>query len=229
MPLIINPFWSAAPAPPIVGALRWYDAAFYSLADGTAITPAMPWDDQSANDSDATSVTGEEPSFRTNIFGTLPAIRFAYPDRFLLDSGILLSDFTIICIAKVSSDSVWLSLSTDNRQVRIKRSEANVFSFYDGASEHVSGALTNPASDARMGTWRRDFGTTVVDWFENATNIPGAAAAVNTMGIDTIGAQVGAPAINMDIGEIVIFDTYKTDLEIQDLYNNYFKPKFGLP
>lgn len=229
MGLLINSYFTAA-ASPIVGAFRWYDAAFYSLPDGTAIAVGTPWDDQSANDSDATTVLGQEPSFRTNIFGTLPAIRFAYPDRFLFDSGtFVLTNFTIICIAKVVSDSIWLSLLGQNRQIRIFRSSINVLSSYDGATEHISGALTNPASNARMMTWRRDFGTTVVDFFENSTNIAGVAGPALGMGIDTIGAQVVAPAIDMDIGEIVIFDTFKTTLEIQDLYNNYFKPKFGLP
>lgn len=228
MGFIINPFFNAA-APPIVGAFRWYDAAFYSLPDGTAIAVATPWDDQSANDSDATTVLTQEPSFRTNIFGTLPAIRFSYPDRFLFDSGVfVLTNFTIICIAKTTSDSIWMSDSSTNRQVRIARAGVNNYSYYDGGGEVISGTLTQPLADAKMNVWRRNAGTTTVDFFENAVNFAGAAT-VGTASFDTIGAQAVAGAIDMDIGEIVIFDTYKTDLEVQDLYNNYFKPKFGLP
>ena len=230
MGFLINPFF-VAPAgvtPASFTPLRWYDAATYALADGATITTAMPWDDLSLNNSDATTTLGFEPTFRTNIFGALPAVRLLTPQHLAFTGDLVLTDLTIICVAKVNGDSIWLSRSGLNRQIRVFRSGANVYSFVATAGEVVSGVLSQPATDARMNTWRHDFsGTTQVEFFENATLFAGGVNG-QTQTLNQIGIIDGGP-LNIDIGEMVIYDSSLSDTNVIALYNDYFKPKFGLP
>lgn len=231
MGFIINPFWATAPVTPATYTpFRWYDAATYALADNADITPSDPWIDQSANLSNATSTLTFEPTFETNIFGVLPAVRLLTPSHLVFDSGFFtLTDLTIICIARVNGDSIWLSRNTFNRQIRASRSGVNESSFYPGTgAEVVSGVLAVTASDARMLVWRRNTGTGVVDFYENDTLFPGNATNSDGMEIGQIGIIDGGP-LNIDIGELVIYSSTLTDQNVEDLYNDYFKPKFSLP
>lgn len=230
MGFIINPFFvvPAGVTPASFNPLRWYDAATYALADGASITAAMPWDDLSVNNSDATSTVGFNPTFRTNIFGTLPAVRLLTLQHLAFTGDIVLTDLTIICVAKIYGDSIWLSRSGLNRQIRAFRIGANTYSFVATAGEVISGTLSQPATDARMNTWRHDFsGTMQVEFFENATNFAGSING-QTQTLNQIGIIDGGP-LNIDIGEMVIFNSSLTNTNITDLYNDYFKPKFGLP
>lgn len=233
MGFLINPFWFAAASasPTSIGVpFRWYDAATFVLADAASITSATPWDDLSVNASNATSTAAQEPTFRTNIFGTLPAVRLSGIQHFEFDSGeFTLGDLTIFLVAKINGDSIWLSRAGLNRQVRAKRSGANENSFFPGlGAEVVSGTFTNPASDARLNVWRRDDGTGTMDFFENATNIAGSGTNIDGIQLNQIGIVDGGP-LNLDIGEIVIYDSVISTVNCQALYNDYFKPKFGLP
>lgn len=231
MGFLINPFFVAtAPVTPFdFNPLRWYDAATYALADNASITTADPWVDQSVNLSDATTTLGNEPVFKTNIFGSLPAVRLSGVKHLVFDGGdLVLTNLTIICVARVYGDSIWLSRAGLNRQVRVFRSGINDYSFVATAGEVISGTLSQPATDARMNVWRHDFGgTTNVDFYENATNFAGGPNG-QTQTLSQIGIIDGGP-LNIDIGEMVIFDSFLTGPNIVALYNDYFKPKFGLP
>lgn len=231
MGFIINPFWAtpAAITPATFNPFRWYDAGTYALADNASITVADPWIDQSANLSNATTTAGKEPTFKTNIFGSLPAVRLSGVRHLAFDSGFFnLTDFTIFCIAKVNGDSIWLSRNGINRQVRAFRAGANVYSFNPNAGgEIISPVLSVPATDARMNVWRRDTVTGDGDFYENATQFTGGNNG-SGLDLDQIGIIDGGP-LNIDIGEMVIYDSFLSGANIVSLYNNYFKPKFGLP
>lgn len=140
----------------------------------------------------------------------------------------MLTALTLICVAKINGDSIWLSRGGLNRQIRAFRAGVNNYSFVATAGEVISGTLSQPATDARMNTWRHEFsGGMQVDFFENATNFGGGING-QTQTLNQIGIIDGGP-LNIDIGEMVIFDSYLTSTNITDLYNDYFKPKFGLP
>lgn len=232
--MIINPFWSAAgfvvtPADFGGGAFRWYDAASFDyLADGATITAADPWDDLSANNDNATTTAGNESIFKTNIFGSRPAVRTSgtLPHRFLFDGGqITLTDFTIFFVTKrIIADSFALSLSTGNRQVRIFRSGANVLSFFAGGGEIISGVLATAETDARLNGWIRS--GTAMSFYENDTPVAGGVDG-NSIDLNQIGSDSLNP--NMDIGEIVIYNSILSGPDIQSLYDGYFQPKFSLP
>lgn len=231
MGFIINPFWTVASVTPdSFTPFRWYDADTYALGDGATITTADPWDDQSVNNSNATTTLGFEPSFHHNIFGVLPAVRLQTPEHLVFDSGFFtLMDLTIICVVKVNGDSIWLSRNTFNRQIRAFRSGVNENSFYPGTGAEVaSGVLAVTATDARMLVWRRNVGTGVVDFYENDTLFPGSGTNSDGMELGQIGIIDGGP-LNIDIGELVIYSSTLTDQNVEDLYNDYFKPKFSLP
>lgn len=208
---------------------RWYDAGTYLLADNASISTSDPWIDQSSNLSNATPTAGNEPVFKTNIFGTKPAVRMSGTKRFIFDSGVfVLSNFTILAVAKVNGDSIWMSRNGINRQVRAFRSSVNNLSVNtSGGSEIASGTLNVPATDGRMIGYRRNSGTGDLDFFENSTNFAGGNN-IFTLDLDQIGIIDGGP-LNIDIGEMVIYDSVLSTANIQLLYNDYFKPKFGLP
>lgn len=208
---------------------RWYDAGTFVLADGATIAVANPWIDQSSNLSNATTTLGREPVFKTNIFGIRPAVRLSGIKHFVFDSGIImLSDFTILAVAKVNGDSIWLSRDGVNRQVRAYRSSQNVLSvFFSNSGEVVSGALDIVQTDGRMLGYRRNSVSGVVDFFENDTNFAGGNNT-STIDLEQIGLIDGGP-LNIDIGEMVIYDSVLSTANIQLLYDDYFKPKFGLP
>lgn len=230
MGFLINPFFSAAAAvtPATYTPFRWYDAATYALADNALVTAADPWVDQSVNLSNATTVAGKEPTFKTSIFGSLPAVRFVGAKFMNLDSGVhSFGDLTFFCIAKISGDTVWLSQNGINVQVRAFRSGANTYSFYPNfGAEIVSPVLSIAATDAKMNVWRRDQGPGTVDFYEDAILVTGGVNDTS-IPIDQIGHHGGAT--NIDIGEIVLYDTVLADADVVALYNSYFKPKFGLP
>lgn len=232
MPFIINPYYveagGGAVTPIDFNPLRWYDAGSYALSDGASITVANPWVDQSANLGNATTTAGFEPIFKTNIFGSLPAVRMSAPDHLAFDGGDLAlpASFTIFCIHKTSSDSIWMSRAGINRQLRITRAGANVYSYF-GGGEVISGTLATAATAIKLGVWRRNDGTMNLDFFENATNFVGGAS-LPVIAYNQIGLIDGGP-LNIDIGEVVIYNTFISDVDIQALYDDYFKPKFALP
>lgn len=221
---------ASSETPDSVGTpFRWYDAGTYLLDDDDPISTSDPWIDQSSNLSNATPTAGNEPVFKTNIFGSLPAVRLSGQKRLTLDSGvIILSDFTILAVAKVNGDSIWMSRNGVNRQVRAFRSGVNNLSINtSGGTEVASGTLSVAATDGRMIGYRRVSGTGVADFFENDTNFAGGNN-IFTIDLDQIGIIDGGP-LNIDIGEMVIYDSVLSTANIQLLYNDYFKPKFSLP
>lgn len=221
---------ASSATPDSVGTpFRWYDAGTYLLDDDDPISTSDPWVDQSSNLSNATPTAGNEPVFKTNIFGSRPAVRLSGQKRLTLDSGvIILSDFTILAVAKVNGDSIWMSRNGINRQVRAFRSSVNNLSINtSGGTEVASGTLNVAATDGRMIGYRRASGTGVADFFENSTNFAGGDN-IFTIDLDQIGIIDGGP-LNIDIGEMVIYDSVLSTANIQLLYNDYFKPRFVLP
>lgn len=210
------------------GLIRWWDADFYSLANGASITSAMPWVDQSPVASNATPTNGHEPTFRTNIFGILPAVRFVGQQRMRFDSGaILLPTYSILCVARANGDSIFLSHSDFNRQTRINRTNQNKNSVFHGTTEIISAsAFIEPASDARMNGFVRPNDN--VTFFDNRNPVAGVNTDANDHFLNQIGIIDGGP-LNIDIGELVIYSGALSAAQVQQLYDEYFKPKFSLP
>lgn len=221
---------------------RWYDAnSLEYLTNDAPITGADPWDDKSPNDDDAV-VTAGFPSFRTNIINGRPTVRIAAANQHLDFEGgnLMLGDFTILCVAIATADSIYLSKNGINRQVRINRAGERRASWFDQDSQElISNLFLSNASQACMiGHRRTNYldpipGNRQFSFFDNSTRVefrdPEATTVFsNIFGPNRIGTIDGGPVL-IDIGELVIYDRALPDGEVLSLYMEYFKPKFGLP
>lgn len=215
---------------------RWWDAASLNyLTNGATVSTSDPWDDLSANDDDAFSTTGAEPTLQKNVINGNSAVRFVGAQHMLLEGGDLeLGDFTILCVALTASDSHYLAKSGVNRQIRINRLNQPRASWFSGSSgsELISNQFLSNANLPRMIGHRRNNSEGVFTFFDNATSVMPTTGGVNagSFGINEIGTLAEFSAgINMDIAELVIYNKSLLDSEIQALYYQYFKPKFALP
>jgi hypothetical protein len=226
--IIFNPYFVSAPpglSPnDFPGLTRWYKTDTL-LGQGYALNdPITSWPDSSVTGDNATNA-GNQPLFQPAYFGSLPAVK----NGLMGLTGFTLTDFTITFVGQVTSDSVVLGHSTLNTQVRIDRSGNNELSFFpDSAPECESNNFTQPAANTRMMTWRRT--TAAITYRENKTAIA-AAAGTNShiLTIDRIGSN---PFTGFFIGfyaEITVWNTVLSDANLDNLYDNYFKPRWSLP
>lgn len=234
--LLINPFLFD-PCPPFVGVtepddfaglIRWYAAETYNQGNATPIS--APWTDLSASLSDATPDVGFEPEFRTTFFGSCrPGVFLGGTGlhNFAFNSGaITFTDFTILIVGQAVSDSLVLSNSAVNRQIRLFRSGLNQVSVFTGSVEVVSPTLTYPGTGTpRMTGWKR--AADVVSFYENDLAVAGAGGAASMLALNQIGLKDGGP-LNFHLAEIAIYNVALSDGDVLTLYTDYFKPKYGL-
>lgn len=219
---------------------RWYDASSLNyLTNGAFVSTGDPWDDKSPSDDDAFSTIGHEPTLQKNVINGNSTVRFVGAKRMLFEGGDLVLDaFTILCVALSASDSNYVSHSSFNRQIRINRLDEDRAGWFDGnsGSELISNQFLSNANQPRMIGHRRTDATDPAGrtfrFFDNATEITATTTNVDAslFGVDQIGTlgQHATP-LNIDIAELIIYDTALTTVEIQAIYNGYFKPKFALP
>lgn len=226
------------PNPGTLGAVRWWDANSFRhlLTNDALITPSFPWEDQSSNHLDATSTIGNEPQFKSSEINDRPVVRLTGTTHLLFNGGdLVLGDFTILCVGRSTSDSMILSHSDFNRQIRTNRSNEARSSWFSGDSgtERISNLFLNNAANARMMGYRRSNNVVspLFHFFDNTTvvePVEGTGCTNVAFGINQIGITDGGP-LNIDIAELAIYNKSLSVSEIQTLYNQYFKPKFALP
>ncbi len=224
---------SGSVTPASYGTLAgWWKADSFALSDADPIGgTGVEWTDQSGVGNHLTQASsGARPLFKTNIFGSQPAIRFdGADDELTIPTAITPTNWTIVGVCKnIAADSMLLGSSTSSFQVRIMRSAANTVSYYDGANDNVSQTLGTTAASARMTSWRRD-GSNNLLFRENTTDrSPGQTTSV-ALSVNRVGRTSYGQFFSGDMGEIVIWSTSLTNTQLDDLYNSYFKPKWGLP
>lgn len=216
---------------------RWYDAVTLNYkSDGAAITPSDPWNDKSPNGLSAVSTLTNEPVFKTAVLNGKPAVRFTVGSKRMVFTGgaLSLDNFTILVVAMVNADSIFLSKNGINVQGRVRRLGANTASWKpEPGNEIVSNAFPSNAADTRMIGYRRSDNNSDlrdVKFFDNGSLIERPLSGVDSTIFDPnqIGIIDGGP-LNIDIGELVIYNRALTTGEVQTLYTEYFKPKFLLP
>ncbi len=216
----------------------WFKADSFSLSDGTAIGgTGNEWQDQGPNDYDATQGTaGLRPLFKTNIFGSMPAIRFDGTDDILEFAGgglSLLADFTIMIVTKNVDYSAEYRLllgigAGTSQQVLMGLSGNNTLSLYNGVIA-TSTAFSTSAADARLNVLGRD-GTAAKYYENNGVDKSNGTLVAGLSGLQRIGGYGGgAQYFNGDMAEIVVYSDIKSQATVQSLYTNYFKPRWGLP
>lgn len=217
------------------GLVRWWDADTYDKSDGSLITPDEPWDDKSSSGLDATTTLGREPTFKETILNGKPAVRLVGEKHLAFNGGNLaLTDFTILCVGLSTTDSIFLSKNGVNRQIRINRNNEHRASWItESGQELVSNLFMSNAGNPRMFGYRRN-DTSDPDkrdfkFYDNANEVdrPLSTTSAALFELDQIGIIDGGP-LNIDIGELLIYNRALSTGEIQALYLQYFQPKFTL-
>ena len=229
-----DPAYVARLTPPAInpdsfsGLVRWWAAdSLVPIPDNTHIT--AHWVDQKNGDNADTGSEGGGGNnlYRTNAFGSKPGIDgvdFQY-------TTFAFGDFTVVSVAKISADTYMIGHATLNHQVRVSRSGANNLSFFSGSGvEVISNNMTNPRTDARCMVWRRS--GVNVSFRENKTvlgntngNTNGTSFTPNRIGFSSNGGWPGGGRL----GEILIYSAAVSDANLDSLYDNYLKGRWGLP
>lgn len=209
------------------GLLRWYRADDYlpigvdgdTVGGGTAVLGE--WIDRTGSGDDANHPTSGG-IFKTNIVGTMPVIR--QTNQFLNFAPGNLTDFTIFAAhRRTAFPSFILENTANNHQFR--RGFGGVPEALIAGS--VDGVFGDPLVDETnfMALAARQSGTTVnfrqdkVDRGAPGTG-PGAAGFLVT----EIGSNINGS--NMDLGELMIWNTVLSDADLDQLYDEYLKPRW---
>lgn len=217
----------------ISGLLLWLKADSFSLPDNTIIGgPGLEWEDQSGNNNDGTAAFGNVTYQTDGIGGSLPSIEFggttlAIPAITAIGS----SDFTIVIVAETTGDTSWLGNNAANVQIRRRRSGVNNASFFPGSgSEVISQAFDSADAAVVMIVWRRSGGSGI-SFRENKTDKSPLAPPDSNAGgftLNRIGMSqfVGGSG---DVGEICMYDNAVSNAQLDQLYDDYMKARWGLP
>lgn len=214
------------------GLLAWWDADSLTYTNNTPIgeTGVTPWPDRSGNGNTLANqpTPAARPLFKTNIFNGRSILRFSGAQVLGLTTAITFSNnFTVVAVMSINADSLLFGSSTANRQVRW---QTTTLSFYDGVAGGSSSALSTTVSNRAMVVWRAS-GVTL-GFRENTASRNGAASTINlntTVDLMGVTSPFSFAIINGDVAEVLIYNRVRTDAECDNLYNNYFKPKWGLP
>lgn len=216
----------------------WWKADSFALSDNDPVGGAgVEWQDQSVNNRDATQGTaGERPLFKTNIFGAMPSIRFDGTDDnldFTLTDFGNNTEFTLLIVGKAVTltDSQLMGHNTDNAQVRVSFPAANRVSFNAGTLQVDSSAFGSALTDAKLITWRRVFqaGNYDINFRENKTDRATGGPEPGQFRLNRIAETFFGGYPNWDIAEIVGYSGLLSVVQIDALYDTYFKPRWGLP
>lgn len=236
MPFIINPFMVAPSGPQIppdlANLVRWYKADSFSLADGTAIGgTGNEWIEQTGSGKDLTQATAaRRPIFKTNIYGSKPAIQFISANQYWLTMPLLTltPPFTIVIVGTTGS-SIILGHDTQNMQVRAGHSGNNLFLF---SGVGVDSAVCVTANTSVRGETFRAADAAGSMFFRDGkvdiTGGGGSTGAVNLL-LNTVSDPQFGLHINGYLAEICIWSQNQLTTDLDILYDNYFKPRWGLP
>lgn len=243
MSLIINPFFSAPSGPSLPSDLpnlvRWYKADSFALSDGTAIGGVgQEWLDQSVSAANLTQATvGQRPVYHTNVFGSMPAIQFTAASSQALVMPLLTFAaspgglFTIVVVATSTNDNIIMgtdSAGTGNTQVRFRHgSPANVVFFFAGTGVE-SGTFTNAQASIRATIWKRVDTSGSINFRENKLSVPSPGSDPGQADMNQVSGTFGL-FTNGNVAEICVWAASQSDADLDTLYDNYFKPRWGLP
>jgi len=152
----------------------WLKADSLGLSDNTQVSS---WLDQSGNSNDASQGTsGNQPIFKTNIFGTLPSVRFDNSNDYMsLVSAVSSTSFsapwTIIFVAKFNSGGgsrLLYGSGTGDAVARTSTGETIIIQEL-GSGARGTTSFANAITVATMGVIRKANGSATVEFFEGKT------------------------------------------------------------
>jgi hypothetical protein len=195
------------------GLQVWYRSSDLSLNDGD---PVGTWTDRSANANNATAAGSLRPTFKTNIIGTVPTLRFD-PNVQQMTIGTSLSyainsQFTAMTLLKPITAYGDLLQSAGGHYFRHLAS--NALRYNDTITSYDSDTL-GTLTDFKLITLRKTAGQTRV-FRENKT-------ARGTSVVDNAGYAIGRFCSSADLVELACWDVGLSDTQVDSLYDNYFK------
>lgn len=208
----------------------WWKADSYSLTNGAPIGgTGREWIDQSGNGHDAPVYGGVNPTYYTNGFNGLPSINFNGAELAMDGpSSTPGSNYTMIVVgrATIAGHVLFFSNSlTVNSQLG-RYINTNMY-VYEGGSTLFSDTLSSGVTNLVCYTWLKDTGTNY--FFENTTARGSGVEPGTTDTFDVIGYAWDATLSKFDVGEIIITTNAMTSAQLTSLYDNYLKPRWGLP
>ncbi len=229
---------------PTNGMVAWWKSDFYlpfSLTNNAPlgdISTGKQWISAAPGTASLTNAPGSLPVYHTTGFinnrgNTVQCVGYlgGGPNYFSIDANqTFAGDLTFIVIVGnfTGSSAYILGNLTVNRQFRKNRSGTGQWSFFDGTTEVVSSVYNSANAAVAMSTLRRT-GTTV-SFRDNktamGTGTAGASTTYNQNGLNSGGAGAGMTG---DIGELILFNRFVSDAELDQWYDGYFKPRWGLP
>ena len=238
-PAFLRPQTAAAVTPATYSNLEaWWKADSLSLTNSAPVGgTGIEWQDESSNNRDGTQGTaGARPLFKTSIFGSMPAIRFDGSDDTLAFTPDISKgandDYSVLIVGKSlnSTDGELLGHSVTNIQVRVNRSAGPTVSFFGNSIEAISDAFSNSLTNVHLITWRTDGTADTTSFRENKTaRGSGLGTGNSELKLNRIARTSFGGFANWDIAEIVVYSRRLTDAEVDNLYDNYFKTRWGLP
>lgn len=217
--------------------IGWYAADCIHLADGTEVET---WGDLAESMGDATKEpTDGGPIFKTNIFGSRPAIHFTGNRSLVIPACPVFGEFTVLAVTKCPGQVTVLgNPATGDYYLRTAAhplaASGDAQELHQGSSSRGTRQdLNNILSDKGMiAVRRRDvFLDQKTAYTENYVYGPALAVLFDLASFQFTRIGVGGFAYTPNdgyIAEICVWDRQLTDEEITDLFDNYFQPKYDL-
>jgi hypothetical protein len=106
------------------------------------------------------------------------------------------------------------------------RSASNVVSAFDGAIQYISSVMATSPTTHRVVTFRNRLFIPTEMFRENKTNFGPLTQWNIGFLYDTVGKHFFNLMFNGDIAEILLYCGYKTDEELDAIYDDYLYPKY---
>lgn len=214
------------------GLQIWYKADSLGLSDGASVSS---WTDQSGNGRDLSqAVALTQPVFKSAGLNSRNSVRFTITQNLGLASAFSIASggaYSILAVGQYTADCSIIGHTTDNNQVRVRRGGINqTSSFVNGGSEAISTTFARAIGDPFLGTWRRNTSNQHSPVLSNGDlNGNGTITTAAAWRMTTLGG--GSAGINLagDISEFCLYNTLLTNQQMWNLFEYYFRSRWGLP
>lgn len=205
------------------GLQVWYRSSDLSatLVDND---PVSTWTDQSGNANDATGILAGRPTFKTNIIGSVPVLRYAGTQTLTMGSVLSYTTgqpWTFMALTKPTSSVGSFLGRAVNALWRLKTD--STFNYYDTATNYLSSAITGALTDLKISGLRRSNGGNNVSFRENKLAKGTELSTAGSASFNLIGNADFGLAFNGDFVELAVWNVMLTDGQCDSLYDNYFK------
>ena len=204
----------------------------------TSVTPDTTfsnWVDSSNTAGVTTGSLGTDPTYRASTPGLNPAAGYTASVEFIGGNALSLSGLTslltgsVFAVAAPQNDRYVLQHQL-NRQLRLRQSNGQNISAYNGANNPVSTATTTTAGNYFIAEWLGN--TSSISFYENGAArgtglLTGGPTGLSDVGYNRVGLQ-GGSAATVNISEIVVFNVLLNSAERQ-IVENALSAKWNLP